>query len=257
MTRSDLRIILSFGVLFFAMCARSGLLAALLSLEPPVAPAYVNSNDATASDDEIQVALAGVVAGNSIVVGLESGAVGTTTLQVVDNAGGTYGQVCTRTFQTGAGAVEIYYLPYSAGGNITITATLSTSVGVNIAAGEFSNAGQFDACAVGTGTSENPVTANLTTTAADALLVGFISYPAANTFTVGTHTEREVTTGAAVKSTFQNRVVNAVGTFAGDGTLNASVAYAYNLAAFKNKTGGAGKLRGLVPLIWRLPVVIR
>jgi hypothetical protein len=184
------------------------------------------------------------VSGNLATVAIQVGEQDDVVTSVTDNKGNTYTR---RSFQPSTGAEAAVYI-YDAknivgGASHQITVTLSTAKNLRFAIHEYSGAdttSPFDQVADDFGNSTTLSSGNLTTTQAMELLFCAGITRDGRTFTPdGTFTQREVIPAAAnTRLVTQDRMVTAIGTYAGTFTLNSSNPWACALVSYKDSGVG-------------------
>lgn len=187
-----------------------------------------------ASTNSQAASLTGVVSGAQMIVGVMTSGVGTVVNSVGDGTN-TYTKRSGRTFLVGAGGAEIWESPKIIGGNLTVTAALSATVACSLFFVEYAGlraVTPFDQQASATGTSTTPSSGNVTTSQVDELLVGLCGH--AGAFSAGSgFTVRLV--GTQVTSEFQDRIVQAAGSYASDGTVSPLGVWTMCLATFRGR----------------------
>jgi len=204
-----------------------------------MAIAYVNGvgNYESASATTIAAPAANHTTGNLLVVFVGFHAATATVSSIADTAGNTYTYVASAVYSSNR--IECWYAKNITGNaNNVVTATFSASVNYRtITVDQYSGcdpSAPLDQYNTGSGNSKTPTTGNITTTAADEVLVAGVYLRIGYNITAGTnYTLRTLTNSAPSAGASEDRIVSATGTYNATFSLDSAIYWASIIASFK------------------------
>lgn len=210
-----------------------------LLLAPTAAAQHVQSTGTgfqSASSTTIQLAFSGsVVTGNMIFVSVHSENQDASSCS--DNQSNTYTPVAASVTYFDVARARQFYALNVTGGSVTVTCTFAGSAPWRaMVIGEYENATAIAQTNTGTGASGTLTSGNITTTVADALLIGAGDTWDSNTFGAGTNYTIRITSGPIG---LEDRIVSATGTYNATMTQTANLNWFIRVVAFELDTGGA------------------
>jgi IPT/TIG domain len=232
------RFCLLFVLLFFSAASRG-------SAQGIALVQHAATDNGTASTSSVTVTLSGVAAGHLLTCAITYGNPGGTTLAVSDNINGAWSVAGSVHFSTGISqTTALFYLANSKAGTTTIT-------GKPGSAGEYgamdcqewsgvATSSPLDQTAEQDGTTANPSSGSVTTTASGELILGDLengySPSAGSGFTL-LNTDTSPGTGSGLNTEY--RIQASAGAAAATWTL-ATTTWTAQVATFKSSTGTGG-----------------
>jgi hypothetical protein len=199
--------------------------------------AYVQSNvNSSLGSTNLSVALTGVVAGNLLILAIDTSGSGTTVTSVDDTQSNSWNRVVSRRFQAGGGGVEIWAAYNVNGGDTTVTAHYSANVINDIHVVEVDNvptSAIFDTSSSNGGASGTDPDSGSTPTISNEneFILGFLSYGAATLAEDSNFTSLQ--SGALISHTAY-REVSSTGSYIYDPAFTSGAsAWACEIATFK------------------------
>lgn len=206
--------------------------------------AHVQSRAATGGGAGTTQALAfttNVTAGSLIVVCAHTNNTARAISSIADSLGGSYGAAGATQTRASHGAGDIWFAKNSAAGANTVTVTFNGSlsgVSTYVCIAEYSGidtTSPADGFAAANGSSTTPSSGNVTTTAADSLVVGFC-YAGGTASASGGFTSRQTVNG----DLFEDIDKAVAGTVAAVCTQAPTQVWIMMGAGFKQAAGGGG-----------------
>jgi len=202
-----------------------------------MAIAYVNGvgNYAPAEATTIAAPAANHTSGNLLVVFVGMNSSSVTVSSIADTAGNTYTKVTSIKDSEINDTIECWYAKNITGNaNNVVTATFSGSVGYRtITVDQYSGcdtSAPLDQYNTGTGENTAPITGNITTTAANEVLVAGVYLRAFRTITAGTNYTKRTDASYAAS---EDRIVSATGTYNATFSLSISTYWVTIIVSFK------------------------
>jgi len=175
--------------------------------------------------------------GNLLVVFVGCHSISVTVSSIADTAGNTYTKVTS--IKDSYDTIECWYAKNITGNaNNVVTATYSDSVDYRtITVDQYSGCDTstpLDQYNTGTGNDTAPTTGNITTTAADEVLVAGVYLRVSKTITAGTnYTLRTLTNSAPSYAASEDRIISATGTYNATFSLDSATYWITIVASFK------------------------